>query len=64
MRFRVPYWPGRYFLFGGTPHPEAVSVRLLWNRKNKVTRLVSTKGWMILLVRYPPEGKEDQWPST
>lgn len=53
--WRLPIWPGVHLTFGGTPKPEAVRVVLGGPRPpagQRTIRIVSKRGWMVLLVRY------------
>lgn len=47
---RIPIWPGVGVTFGGTPNPSAV--RLTLPKPARLVRLVSKRGWMVLLVTY------------
>lgn len=51
---RIPIWPGIRLTFGGAPQPEAVRVVLGGPRpvEPSTVRIVSKRGWMVLLVRY------------
>jgi len=52
---RVPVWPGVRLTFGGPPNPQAVKVAFGAPYEAQVprtVRLVSKRGWMLLLVRY------------
>lgn len=51
---RVPIWPGIRLTFGGQPKPEAVRVLFGGPRpvESSAVRIVSKRGWMVLLVRY------------
>jgi hypothetical protein len=53
--FRVPIWPGVQLTFGGEPNPAAVRVEFrppYDKQEHRTVRLVSKRGWMLLLVRY------------
>jgi hypothetical protein len=52
---RVPIWPGVRLSIGGSPKPEAVRVVLGGPRppaEQRTVRLISKRGWMLLLVSY------------
>jgi hypothetical protein len=50
---RIPIWPGVRLSVWERQNPEAVQVRLHWYHKPfTVRRVLSKRGWMILLVRY------------
>lgn len=52
---RIPIWPGLVFTFGGEPNPSAVRINFAPpydTQKPRTMRLVSKRGWMLLLVRY------------
>lgn len=49
---RIPVWPGVAFTVGGAPNPDSVKVTLAGGKPARVVRLVSKRGWMLLLVSY------------
>jgi hypothetical protein len=52
---RVPVWPGIHLTFGGVPKTDAVRVVMGGPRPptgQRTVRIVSKRGWMVLLVRY------------
>lgn len=49
---RIPVWPGVVLTFGGAPNPNAVRVTLAKQKPARTIRLVSKRGWMVLLVTY------------
>lgn len=49
---RIPVWPGVAFTVGGAPNPNSVWVTLAGSESPRVVRLVSKRGWMLLLVTY------------
>jgi hypothetical protein len=52
---RIPVWPGIQLAIGGEPNPAAVKVTFggpYEKLEHRTVRLVSKRGWMLLLVRY------------
>jgi hypothetical protein len=50
---RIPIWPGIRLSIWEPQNPDAVNVTLAFNRQSPtVRRVLSMRGWMILLVRY------------
>lgn len=52
---RVPVWPGVHVALGGEPDSAAVRVTFggpYEKLQHHTVRLVSKRGWMLLLVRY------------
>lgn len=53
----------RVMTLGGTPHREAVSVKLAQDTPHTLTRLASAPGWMLLLVSYDPDDQGKPAPA-
>lgn len=61
---RIPVWPGVRITIGGAPNPHAVRVTLALGKRARVVRLVSKRGWMLLLVSYDWRKPADPTPGA
>lgn len=50
---RIPIWPGVRLSVWEPQNPDALSVNMpLYRNPIRVTRVLSKRGWCVLLVRY------------